>query len=71
MIMAENNNCDGSGPHMPGEVRVLPIGGGANLILCRACHAHELRFRRERSRELADACQFDLPEWATLEVYQP
>ena len=39
----ENPNCDGqgSGACTPGEVRVLPIGAGGNLILCR------LHFRKE------------------------
>lgn len=46
------NNCDGSGPHSgPDQVRVFPLGGGGNLILCLACWARENRYRYERGRE--------------------
>jgi len=65
-----NGMCDGSHCRSAAsEVRVLPLGGGANLILCRACHAHELAWRRERNRSLGDFAQFALPEWETLAVY--
>jgi len=46
-----NVNCCGSkcrDPH--GEVRVYPLGGGANLILCHACWTHENSYRRMRQR---------------------
>ena len=65
-----NPNCDGS--HClssTGEVRVLPTGGGSNLILCCACHANEIRYRRERNRSLSKDAAFALPEWEALEVY--
>jgi hypothetical protein len=41
-----NPNCDGG--HCTtaiGEVRVYPLGGGGNLILCHSCWAHENRYR--------------------------
>lgn len=66
----KNPNCDNDKCRdANGEVRVLPLGGGANLILCRACFEHELRFRRERNRELSPDCQFKLPDWEVLAVY--
>lgn len=66
-----NGMCDGSHcKTAAGEVRVLPLGGGANLILCRACHRYELEFRRERNVTLGDFAKFALPAWETLEVYE-
>jgi hypothetical protein len=68
----QNPNCDGSGPHDPGEVRVLPLGSQpnhGNLILCRQCFGRELSFRRERNWSLSKDCKFKLPPWESLEVY--
>jgi len=48
---------------------VLPTGGDSNAILCRSCYQHELQWRRERNRDLADSAKFDLLGWETLEVY--
>ena len=64
-----NDNCDGSGPHAVNEVRVLPIGGSGNLILCISCFRHEIHWRRLRNKELGTAFRFELPEWQTLEIY--
>lgn len=66
-----NPNCDGDkcGINKTGQVRVLPTGGDSNAILCRPCFENELRFRRDRNRELADANKFDLPTWESLRVY--
>ena len=69
-----NNNCDGSGPCAPGEVRFLPLGKVAHygvIILCRSCWAREIAWRRGRNRELSPDCAFDLPAWADLDVYEP
>lgn len=66
------NNCDGSGPHTDGEVRVLPLGSEpnhGNLILCRSCFGKELRWRVERNRELAPDVRFATPIWPNLEIY--
>ncbi len=64
-----NPNCDGNGPcsKVNKEVRVLPYGGGGNLLLCRACLARELAFRKERNAHVA--VPYDLPEWYNLEIY--
>jgi len=68
----KNYSCDGDhcrDPH--GEVRVYPLGGGANLIMCRACFANENRYRMDRGRapgmNPADWPQID---WATATVYK-
>lgn len=66
------NDCDGSGPCVVSEVRVLPLGSNphhGNLILCRACFEREIAFRRERNRELARANWFALPAWDSLAKY--
>lgn len=64
-----NPNCDGAGPHVVAEVRVLPYDGDGNLILCRACFAREIAWRIGRNLELAPAARYDLPSWDSLEVY--
>lgn len=61
--------CDGSGPHEGCEVRVLPVGGDGNAILCKACFVREIAFRRERNEELTEGSKFDLPAWDRLKVY--
>ena len=65
----ENNNCDGSGPHTPGEVRTLPTGGGGNAILCLSCYKREIAYRKARNKELNKESRFDLPAWETLKPY--
>ena len=65
-----NDNCDGSGPHAAGTVRLMPTGGDGNLILCRACWRRELSYRRERNRVVADPCSlFPEPCWEEGEIY--
>ena len=66
----EQNNCDGSGPHTTGEVRVMPTGGDGNLILCRQCWENELHYRRDRNRSLAVFAQFDIIAWNDAKVYE-
>ena len=47
-----NPNCSGSHcTAAEAEVRIYPLGAGGNLILCRACFAHENQYRYERGRE--------------------
>lgn len=53
------------------KVRLLPLGGGANLILCLVCFGREMVYRRQRNKELGSACQFETPNWGDLEVYKP
>jgi hypothetical protein len=64
-----NPNCDGG--HCTtarGEVRVYPLGGGSNLILCHACWAHENQYRYQRGRDGSPA---DWPQlnWHTAKQY--
>lgn len=67
--MANNPNCDGSGPCRLGEVRVLPSGGDSNLILCRNCFNSEIRYRIDRNNSLAKENRFDIPHWSSLKIY--
>ena len=69
-MLHKNDNCDGACCTVAtGQVRVLPMGAGGNLILCRDCYAHEIRYRAERNRELSDDARFDTPAWADLTIY--
>lgn len=68
----KNPNCDNERCRDPnGEIRVLPTGGSSNALLCYTCFLHEMQFRRERNKELAEDCVFDLPKWESLEIYDP
>lgn len=66
-----NQNCDGSGPCHPGQVRVLPIDADSALIRCAYCYRREITHRRERNKQLTKDCQFALPSWDALKVYAP
>lgn len=50
------------------EVRILPIGGGGNILCGRRGYEREMRFRRDR---IKDGVPFDLPSWDSLKVYFP
>ncbi len=66
------NNCDGGGPHRSGEVRVFPVGGSGNLILCRACYGHEIGFEMDRQRDqgVPNSQWITPPKWEELKVYE-
>ena len=68
IIPPENANCSGAGPHEPGEVRRMSIGGGGRISLCRSCWQKELEWRRKQNKSLALGL-FDLPDWDKGEVY--
>jgi hypothetical protein len=69
-MTVHNNNCDGLHcASATGEVRVYPLGGGGNLILCRACAAHENRYRYQRGRETGAPENFPPVNWFACEVY--
>ena len=53
----------------PREVRVLPLNGDSNLIVCRQGHVKEMDFRRERNIFLAKENQFNTPRWEELQPY--
>jgi hypothetical protein len=50
------------------EVRKYPLGGGANLILCRSCWANENRYRADRARDTSRPADFPQEKWETAEV---
>lgn len=54
--------------HLCTETRLLPYGGGGNIIVGRESYEKEMRFRRER---IANGVPFDLPKWEELSIYQP
>ena len=65
--MNRNNNCDGAHCDGSEEVRVLPLGGGANVILCRGCYRHEASYRR--AMQVHYGGNWTIPAWQELEVY--
>ena len=72
--MRHNPNCDGSGPHDDGIVRVLPLAGAGsnhgNLILCYPCYRREILWRVGRNIELGAGVQYDCPTWSSLKQYE-
>ena len=48
------------------QVRLLPIGGQGNVIVCPRHYEAEITFRRER---IAVGVLFDLPKWTDLKPY--
>lgn len=60
-------NCDWG--HYADDVRLLPLGGSANAILCRRHYNEEMAFRRERSKETGNACVWEFPTWDSLKRY--
>lgn len=68
--MTHNPNCDGSHCRMEnGAVKIYPLGGGGNLILCLACFAHENRFRYMRGAETKEPSNWPQVDWGCAEVY--
>jgi hypothetical protein len=46
-----NPNCDGSHcTNSKGEVRLYPLGGGGNLILCASCWNYENAYRARQAK---------------------
>jgi hypothetical protein len=50
------------------EVRLLPYGGGGNIIVGRASYDIEIAYRKKRIRE---GVHYDLPSWENLKIYNP
>lgn len=59
------NTCD-HGHETSGETRLLPYGGGGNIITCYQHYLTELAWRKER---IADGVPYDLPAWDELRRY--
>jgi hypothetical protein len=71
MTKIHNNNCDGARCTSPnGEVRVYPLGGGGNLILCQSCWAHENQYRFNRGKETGEPSNFPQQDWYRAEIYK-
>ena len=69
-VRTHNPNCDGNRCYFPdGEVRVYPLGGSGNLILCMTCFVHENRYREKRAKETGCPENFPQASWADAEVY--
>lgn len=66
----KNVNCDNDKClSFTGQVRVLPIGGGSNLIVCQHCFNHEMNYRKELNKGRRIFTQFDIVRWKDLEIY--
>ena len=65
-----NPNCDGGDCRsIIGSVRVYPLGGGGNLILCRACWGAENRYRAMRAQETRNEEGWPQVSWEGAEEY--
>jgi hypothetical protein len=65
-----NPNCCGDACRSKeGEVRVYPLGGGANLIVCLACWVHENKYRYERGKETGRPEDWPQQNWNKAEIY--
>ena len=62
------NHCDGSGPHSGSTVKIYPLGGGANGILCRSCWSKENQHRLAMGRHY-NSDNFPQHDWNTAETY--
>lgn len=49
------------------DVRILPLGGGANIYVCRYHYDQEMTFRLSRARHTENWDAWEFPEWDTLE----
>ena len=67
----KNDQCDNRWCESAnGQVRLLPLPGGANAILCFHCFAYEMRARTRANKDLAGDCRWDIPAWDSLEIYE-
>lgn len=65
-----NPNCDGGRcASASGEVRLYPLGGGGNLILCRTCFAHENAYRVMRGKQAHNPDAWPVVDWNTAKPY--
>lgn len=65
-----NPNC--CGDHCikaTAEVRVYPLGGGANLILCFECFAHENEYRWQRGEDTGRPEDWPQVKWFDSKTY--
>jgi hypothetical protein len=66
----KNPNCDGGNcQRAAGPVKLYPLGGGGNLILCAKCWSHENRYRELRGIYYKRPEDFPQHDWATAKFY--
>lgn len=64
-----NPNCDGSHCTNPkGEVRLYPLGGGGNLILCASCWNYENAYRARQAKAFGPE-NWPQVDWNSSEIY--
>ena len=69
--MAHNWNCDNDKCRdADGPVRLYPLSGGANLILCEACFAHENKYWFNCDKETGLQENWPQVDWATAQPYE-
>ena len=67
----KNPMCDGSSCMRKNDpVRLYPLGGGGNLILCEACFAHENLYRQHRAKETAQPWNWPQVDWTKATAYE-
>ena len=62
------NQCD-HGHETPNETRSMPLGGGANLILCRFHVVSENAYRSMRAEETGAPENWKIEPWEDLKTY--
>jgi hypothetical protein len=68
-MRVKNWMCDGAHcREANGQIRIYPLGGGANMYYCQACFAHENRYRHERGVDSKRPELWPQVSWADSEV---
>lgn len=66
----KNSMCDGNNcRYEHGEVRLYPLGGNGNLILCYYCWEHENSFRYLQGKRY-DPKNWPQHNWSNGEIYK-
>jgi len=61
--MPHNGICDGCGDGREKRVHKLSVGVHGNLFLCKKCWNREMRWRKERNKELERQNRFSILKW--------
>lgn len=70
MNRLKNWNCDNDKCRYPtGETKLYPLGGGGNLILCKACWDYENAYRKQRGKECRCPENWPILDWDRAEPY--
>ena len=66
-IVPLSHYCDWG--HETNEARILPTGGGGNMILCHYHFGKEMKIRKQRNLEADDSiCRIE--KWENLRIYK-